>query len=233
MKQTALCFFLFLSFSVFAQESLNMEEFDAKPYYFGISLGLNRSGFRTDVHPNYLKQDSILTAESVPSTGFNLGLSATVRLGSRFELRTNPQLIFLDRVLQYNLRYPDQFDNALIVQKKVESVIVSGPLQLRFLSDRIGNFRMYMMGGVKLDYDLASNAQSRKADDMVRIRRYDYGIEGGIGFKFYYPSFILTPEIKFSNGLRNMHGRSSKLNYSSVIDKINSRMIIFTIHLEG
>lgn len=233
MKQIVLCFFSLLSFSAFAQRDLNMEEFDAKPYYFGISLGLNRSGFRTDLHRNYLKQDSILTAESVPSTGFNLGLSATLRIGSRLELRTNPQLIFLDRVLKYNLRYPDRLDNAYIIQKKVESVIVSGPLQLRFLSDRIGNFRMYMMGGVKIDYDLASNAQSRRADDMVLIHKYDYGIEGGIGFKFYYPSFILTPEIKFSNGLRDMHGRRTKLNYSNVIDKINSRMIIFTLHLEG
>lgn len=233
MKKLFFCVSLFLSFSAFAQADLNMEEFDAKPYYFGISLGFNRSGFRTDLHPNYLKQDTILTAESVPSAGFNLGLSATFRLNSRFELRANPQLIFLDRVLQYNLRYPDRFDNSYTVQKKIESVIVSAPLQLRFLSDRIGNFRMYMMGGGKLDYDLASNAQSRKADDMVKIRRYDYGIEGGIGFKFYYPSFILAPEIKFSNGLRNMHGRSPQLNYSNVLDKVNSRMIIFTIHLEG
>lgn len=233
MKKLFFCFSLFLSFSAFAQRDLNMEEFDAKPYYFGISLGFNRSGFRTDLHPYFLEQDTILTAESIPSAGFNLGLSATLRLNARFELRGNPQLIFLDRSLQYNLRYPDRFENAYTVQKKVESVIVSAPLQLRFLSDRIGNFRVYMMGGGKLDYDLASNAQSRKADDMVRIRRYDYGIEGGIGFKFYYPSFILAPEIKFSNGFRNMHGRSSKLNYSSVIDKVNSRMIIFTIHLEG
>jgi hypothetical protein len=224
---------LLLSFSAFAQPQLNMEEHDQKPYYFGISLGFNRSGFHTELHPNYLEQDSILTAEAIPAIGFNLGLSATARINQRFELRVNPQLMFMDRVIQYNLRYPDRLDNAYIVQKKVESVIVSAPLQLRFLSDRIGNFRVYMMGGGKLDYDLASNAQSRNADDMIRIRKYDYGIEGGIGFKFYYPSFILAPEIKFSNGFRNMHGRTPKLNYSNVIDNINSRMIIFTLHLEG
>lgn len=233
LKRSLFVAALLLSFSAFAQPQLNMEEHDQKPYYFGISLGFNRSGFHTELHPNYLEQDSILTAEAIPALGFNLGLSATARINQRFELRVNPQLMFMDRVIQYNLRYPDRLDNAYVVQKKVESVIVSAPLQLRFLSDRIGNFRVYMMGGGKLDYDLASNAQSRNADDMIRIRKYDYGIEGGIGFKFYYPSFILAPEIKFSNGFRNMHGRTPKLNYSNVIDNINSRMIVFTLHLEG
>jgi hypothetical protein len=167
------------------------------------------------------------------SVGFNLGLSATARLNQRFELRFNPQLIFLDRTLQYNLRYPDQFDNAYVIQKKVESVITSFPFQVRFLSDRIGNLRVYMMGGGKVDLDLASNAQARKAEDMVKIQRTDYGIEAGVGFKFYYPSFILSPEIKISNGIGNIHSRSEQLNYSRVIDRINSRMIVFTLHLEG
>lgn len=233
MKAVFLLFALCVSAAAFSQRVLNMEEHNAKPYYFGISLGFNQSGFQTSLHPSYLEQDTILTAEAKPSAGFNLGLSATVRLNSRFEVRANPQLMFMDRPIQYNLRYPDKYDNAYTVQKRVESVIVSAPLQLRFLSDRIGNFSMYLMGGGKLEYDLASNAQSRKAEDMVKIKKYDYGIEGGVGFKFYYPSFILAPEIKFSNGLRNMHGRDAKLNYSGVMDQIKSRMIVFTINLEG
>lgn len=233
LKKSFLGLFLFIAFSASAQRDLNLTEHDYKSYYFGISLGFNKSGFQTSPHPNFLEQDTILTAESVQTLGFNLGLSATLRLGPRLELRANPQLLFLDRPILYNLKYPDRLDNAYTIQKRVESVMVSAPLQLRFLSDRIGNFRVYMMGGGKLDYDLSSNAQSRNAEDMVKIRRYDFGIEGGIGFKFYYPSFILAPEIKFSNGFRNMHGRDSRLNYSNVIDRINSRMIIFTLHLEG
>lgn len=233
LKKSFLGLLLFTAFSASAQRELNLAEHDYKPYYFGISLGLNKSGFHTSPHPNFLEQDTILTAESVQTLGFNLGLSATLRLGQRLELRANPQLLFLDRPIQYNLKYPDRLDNSYTIQKRVESVMVSAPLQLRFLSDRIGNFRVYMMGGGKLDYDLSSNAQSRNAEDMVKIRKYDFGVEGGIGFKFYYPSFILAPEIKFSNGFRNMHGRDSRLNYSNVIDRINSRMIVFTLHLEG
>lgn len=233
LKKIVLCSVLLLSISAFSQRNLNLEEHDEKPYYFGISLGFNRSSFFAEQHASFYQQDSVLTAEPLHSTGFNLGLSGTLRLNKHFELRANPQLFFLDRPIQYNLRYPDKFENTTQVQKKVESVIIQGPLQLRFLSDRIGNFRVYMMGGGKLELDLASNAQSRNAEDMVKIKRYDYGVEGGIGFKFYYPSFILSPEIKISNGFRNMHARDPKLNYSNVLDRVNSRMIVFTLHLEG
>lgn len=228
MAGLALC----VSVSCLAQRELNLEEHDYKPYYFGISLGFNRTSFHSELHPTYLNQDSIYTAEPVWTPGFNLGLSATARLTSRLEFRFNPQLIFTERNIQYTLRYRD-LDNASTVTKKVESVITSFPFQLRFLSDRIGNFKVYMMGGVKFDMDLASNAQARKADDMIKIGRNDFGVEAGIGFKFYYPSFIFAPEIKISNGLGDLHSRSEKLNYSSVIDRLQSRMVVLTIHLEG
>ena len=80
---------------------------------------------------------------------------------------------------------------------------------------------------------MASNARKQKAEDLVKIDKYDWGPEFGIGFNFYFPSFIFSPEIKISNGMRNLHDRDANLKYSSVFDKIQSRMIVFTIHLEG
>lgn len=223
---------LFASLSSFAQREMFLEEHDNKAYYFGISLGANSAFFHSDLHPYFLTQDSILTAEPLHTSGFHLGLSATARLSHRFAVRFNPQLIFLDRTVQYSLSYSD-LDNATVVDKKVESVITTFPIQLKFLSDRIGNFRVYMLGGGKVDLDLASNAKARKAEDMIKIDRMDYGIEAGVGFNFYHKSFILSPEIKISNGLRNLHSRNENLNFSKVLGDVKSRMIMFTIHLEG
>ncbi len=221
-----------LSLHAQAQKELYLEGHDLKPFYFGITLAGNLSRFQTELHSSFLTQDSIMVAEPTKSGGFALGLLATTQLSNRFEARFNPTLMFTERNLRYNLKYQD-FDNAYIANQKVESVIVTFPVQLKFRSDRIGNFRVYMLGGGKLDYDLASNAKARKAEDMVKIQKIDYGIEGGIGFNFYNKSFILSPEIKISNGLRNMHSRDVNLKYSSVFDRIQSRMIVFSIHLEG
>jgi hypothetical protein len=173
-----------------------------------------------------------MVAEPANAGGFALGLAATARLTNRFEARFNPQLIFTERDLFYKLKYADA-DLGTDITKKIESVIVSFPVQIKFNSDRIGNFRVYMLGGVKGDIDLASNARAKKADDLVKINKYDFGVEAGIGFNFYFPSFIFSPEIKISNGISNLHSRDENLKYSNVLDRIQSRMIVFSIHLEG
>ena len=67
----------------------------------------------------------------------------------------------------------------------------------------------------------------------MKLQKSDYGVELGMGFNFYFQSFIFSPEIKLSNGLRNVHSRDETLKYSNVIDRINSRMIVISIHLEG
>jgi hypothetical protein len=89
------------------------------------------------------------------------------------------------------------------------------------------------MAGFKFDIDMASNARARKAEELVKIEKYDFGPEFGIGFNFFFESFIFSPEIKISNGLRNIHARDAGLKYSNVFDRIQSRMIVFSIHLEG
>jgi hypothetical protein len=141
-------------------------------------------------------------------------------------------LFFTARNILYTLKYPDG-DGLTKVEKTVESVTVSFPFQLKLQSDRIGNFRVYMMTGVKGDIDLASNATARRAEDLVKIKKYDYGIELGLGFNIFFPQFILSPEIKLSNGIPNIHVRDPSLIYSSVFDKIQSRMIVFSLHIEG
>lgn len=211
---------------------MNLFDHDSKPYYFGITLGANRARFQTSLHPQFLQNDSILVAEPLNSGGLSLGLSATARLSDRFQLRFNPQLMFLERNIFYKLKQPD-INGETDVSKTIESVIMSFPVQLKFQSDRIGNFRVYTLAGIKGDIDMASNARAKRAEELVKIERYDYGAEFGIGFNFFFESFIFSPEIKISNGLRNIHARDENLKFSNVFDKIQSRMIVFSIHLEG
>lgn len=211
----------------------NLPDHDDKPYYFGITLGGNMASFRTSLHSRFLQDDSVYVAEPNNNGGLALGLSATLRLANRLETRINPQLIFMNRSMRYVTKYPEGIENSTNTVKNIESILVSFPLQLKFHSDRIHNFRVYMLGGGKLDFDLASNARARRADDLVKLQKVDYGAELGLGFNFYFPTFILSPEIKVSQGLRNIHSRDANLKYSSVIDNIQSRMIMFTLHIEG
>jgi hypothetical protein len=215
-----------------AQErEMNLYDHDTKPYYFGISLGYNSARFHTEMNSRFLQDDSVYVAEPLNSGGFSLGLSATARLSDRFQLRINPQLMFFERSIFYNLKYPDE--GTTDVTKTVESVSFSFPLDVKLQSDRIHNFRVYMLAGVKGEIDMASNARAKRAEDLIKINKYDFGVQYGIGFNIFFKSFILSPEVKLSNGLSNIHSRDAGLKYSSVFDKINSRMILFTLHIEG
>jgi hypothetical protein len=216
-----------------AQErEINLYDHDTKPYYFGITLAGSMARFHTEQHSRFLEDDSIYIAEPNNSGGFGLGLLATARISDRFQFRFNPQLSFTARSIFYKQKYPD-IDGQTDITKTIESVLVSFPFQIKLQSDRIGNFRVYMMTGVKGDIDLASNARAKKAEDLVKIKKYDYGVELGLGFNFFFESFILSPEIKISNGLGNIHSRDPHLIYSGVFDRIQSRMIVFSIHIEG
>src|SRR5688572_17832862 len=78
---------------------LNLYDHDSKPYYFGITLGANLARFHTELHPRFLQYDSVYVAEPANSGGMSLGLLATARISDRFQLRFNPQLLFLERAI--------------------------------------------------------------------------------------------------------------------------------------
>lgn len=210
----------------------NRPNHDDWPYYFGLSISYNHSYLHPSKHPKFLQDDSVLVAEPGSSGGIALGLLGTLQLSPRFSLRANPQLIIGGaKYFSYTLGYPSAFEEP--VQKvTLPSTIVSFPFQVKFNSDRIGNFRTYLLGGVKYDIDLSSNSSARNAEDMVKLKAADYGVEAGIGFNFYFPFVTFSPEIKFSNGLSDIHSRDPNLKYSNALDKLQSRMIVFSIILE-
>jgi hypothetical protein len=216
------------------REKINMEDHDDKKIRFGINLGANRSHFSFTHHPIFLQQDSIMVIESINSTGINLAWLVNVRLSDHFDLRTFPvNLTFTEKNFQYNLPTPDSPEGeSFVTQKKIQSISLSLPIQLKFTSDRIDNFKVYMMAGVKGEYDLASNAGARKAENLIKLKRLDYGVEAGLGFHFYFPMFVLTPEVKMGWGIGNLHSRDKNLKFSNTIDKINSRIISFSLTVE-
>jgi len=211
------------------RDAINQEGHDDKPYHFGINLGYNKSHFSFTHHPRFLQYDSIMDVESINSTGINLAWLVNVRMGNHFDLRLHPlDLTFSEKAFLYQENYTDDS----LIEKKVQSITLSFPVQIKFSSDRIGNFKVYTIAGGKFDYDLASNAGARKAENLVKLKRSDLSVELGLGFNIYFPYFVLSPEVKLSSGLVNLHARDPDLRYSNVIDKTNSKMITFSLTVE-
>ena len=215
------------------RDQMNLPDHDDKKYHIGIVVMAASSRFNVSQHPVFLQSDSVLVSSPENSNGIGLGGMHTFRLNDRFEARVVfPQLLFANKAITYHTR--NFSDGKVTVEKKnIESILLGLPIQLKFRSDRIHNFRVYMMGGVKFEYDLASKAAARNAEDLIKLKSSDFGIEAGIGFNFYMPYFILSPELKISNGITDSHSRDANLKYSNVIDKLKSRMIVLSIIFEG
>ncbi|MHA4808672.1 type IX secretion/gliding motility protein PorT/SprT [Flavitalea flava] len=231
----ALCSSLLTAQGVSAQlrDYLNLPDHDTKKYYLGIGFLYNNSHFQVSAHPNFLQSDSVLYVNPLNTGGFGVSGMFTFRLSEHFELRLAfPEFMYSYKTLSYHINYPPPGEQQMAT-KRVESLLLGFPLQVKFLSDRINNFRVYMLGGANYRYDLASNATARKAENLVKLTPYDFSIEAGVGFQFYFPVFILAPELKISNGIMNIHSRDPNLQYSNVIDKLKSRMIVFSLIFEG
>ena len=217
---------------VYCQKQLYRLNREDQLYYFGITLGYNSSYLQVNKSNQFTQSDSILVVEPGSSGGINMGLMTTGRLGEHFQIRANPQLIIGGaRSIRYQLGSTRPGEGSTQIQS-LPSTLVSFPFHLKFSSDRIGNFRTYLIGGFRYDIDLSSNSTARNADDLIKLRRNDFGLEAGIGFNFYLPFVTVSPEIKISYGLSNMHQTDVALKYSNVLDKIQSRMVVFSIHLE-
>lgn len=215
-----------------AQKEIYRMNHDNLPYYFGLTLGYNTSYLQVSKSPKFLQSDSIMSAEPVSSGGIAMGLLATLRLNDHFQFRANPQLVIGgSKYIAYTLG-SSKPGEALYQKQVLPATLVSFPFQFKFNSDRIGNFRTYLMAGMKFDMDLSSNSAARNADDILKLKRYDLGYEAGIGFNFFLPFVTVSPEIKISNGITNIHQLDPSLKYSNIFDKIQSRMIVFSIHLE-
>ncbi len=201
-------------------------------YYFGLTLGYNYSYLHITKSAKFLQSDSIMSAEPGSSGGIAMGLMATARLSDHFQVRVNPQLIIGgSKYIAYTLGKTKPGES--IVQNQVlPATLVSVPIQVKFNSDRIGNFRTYLLGGLKFDTDLSSNSSLRNADDLLKLKRTDFGFEIGMGFNFYLPFVTVSPEIKISNGLSNIHQLDPALKYSNTLDQVLSRMVVFSIHFE-
>ena len=168
-----------------AQEvELNLPDHDDKRYYLGIALMYNNSRFMLEQHPRFLQDDSVLSVNPLNTGGFGLAGLHTFRINHRFEVRAIfPQLLFSYKNLAYHLKYPiKSLEEDTFMTKQVESILLGFPIHIKFRSDRINNFRVYMFAGGKFEYDLASNSTSRKAENIIKLKSNDLGVEAGIGF---------------------------------------------------
>jgi hypothetical protein len=209
--------------------NFNYKDFQAKPYYFGISLGLNQSDFKIYHSQDFIRNDSFSLAQGVTGPGFNLGIVTNLKIGEYFDVRFLPTLSFAER----NIKYVPPGEKSLALTRKIESVFVELPFQVRYKSVAYHDFRLFLIAGVKYVFDVASDSRSRQASGLIKISPTDFQFEYGGGIQFFFPYFIFSPEFKVSQGLNNVLIYNEGLEQSTILEKVLSRTFTISLFFEG
>lgn len=215
--------FATLQAQISSRDNYNYLDFQGKAYYFGMAFGTNFSGYRINQSTFFIGNDSIRIAEGKRKGGFNIHMIANLKMGEYFDFRFLPGFAFSYRSFLFNG----------LEEKQVESVFFEMPFSLRYKSQPYKDKRVFVTGGLKYNYDIASSSKTRQAPTLIKISPHDFQWEVGFGMQFFYPFFIFSPEVKYSRGLGNILIYNKDLNQSKVLENVTSQIFTLSFNFEG
>lgn len=223
-------FILLIVGAVQANAQMNYISKGNKLIYFGISMGVNMGDFTIVRKPKLdaLNTDSIKLISTKFGPGFDLGIITNLQFHKYMDLRFVPSLTFSDKQISFT-----DVNGVKLPAKKVNSIYVSFPLTFRYKSKPIKDFRFFVLGGLRYNFDLNALSKGRNSATEILVNQHDFGGEMGFGFQIFFPTFVFSPEIKVFHSFMDIKRPNEGLIYSRAIDKLFSRIFSFTINLEG
>ena len=233
-KLKLLFVFVFCLQSLQAQRNvvLNLPAFDKDFIHFGFYVALNNMGGKLTLNDQLFTNDTIFGVNLQSYPGFTLGVVTNLHIGESWDLRAMfPSLVFGQRDFVYKLRNEQGrfFEDVRII----ESTYLSIPMEVRYKSDRYGNFRTFVMAGGDVAYDMVSQKNVTESDkSVIRLNRWDYSYMVGFGCEFFLEYFKFTPQLKWNFGLNNLLINDGT-PFTNVIDQMKSRLFSISITFEG
>lgn len=209
----------------------NKPGYDEKRIHYGFYLGLPISKYNIQHSQAYVDQiDGGITANAMARPGFYPGLVLNVRLFEYLDARFLPGVGFYGRTIDFEDGTQAEGETEAFGDATISSTVIELPLLLKYRAKRRGNFRMYMVGGVKGSRDLG-NRKDTQFGDRLHTEKLDLSIEYGVGLDIFYPYFKFAPEVRFSHGLINQKAPYSS-QYSDLIERLTTHNVSFVLYFE-
>lgn len=209
----------------------NRPYIDLRNFHYGFSFGLHQQSLIMPttgyIDPETGKQWFASNDRYDP--GFTVGLIGDWRLNQNLSLRLLPTMHFATK----HITFREQASRVEEYQD-MKSTYISLPVDLKIAAPRHNNYRPYVVAGVYAMYDLVSKSQAN-----LLMKRFNYGVELGIGCDYYLPFFKFCPELKFCYGFNDIleTDRSSLLDkskdvFTRSVKSARSSMFVLTLHFE-
>lgn len=201
---------------------LNNENFDMQRWSWGYFLGLNSYDFKfkyEEYNPSpVMGKDRVIER----NIGFNVGLVGNLRLNNNLDLRLEPGVSFNSRGFQVTKADANTW-------REINATYVHVPLLLKFSTDRLNNFKPFVVGGVSTSINLSSNENNPDDNyaNQFRMTTNSYYYEIGFGIDLYLYYFKLSPSIRgvFAINDELIRDNASNSIYTGNIEKMSTRAI--------
>ena len=170
---------------------------------------------------DYLDNDYLKSISPLITQGIGIGGIVNVRLIKKLDLRFTPMFVFTDLKLLF------KYDDGTEVEKKTNTTLTELPLSLKLKSERLGNFRVYILGGLKYAFDITARKNVDKLTDLA-FKRSFLSYEAGLGLDINFEWFKVSPEIKLSHSFNNILEHRTN-PFSTPIEKAKLRSFTFTL----
>ena len=178
----------------------NLPAFDYKTLHWGFTVGLNSMDFalvRNAAAQNYVHADVI----GFQPAGFQVNIVSDLRLNENLNLRILSGINLGSRKMVYY----DQDDLSVVKSMTIGSSYLDFPVILKYRSERVNNYRPYVIGGMSFRYDMSARKEyAPDQDDRILLKKANPYIEVGFGIDTYLQFFKFSTEIKVAVGVRNM-----------------------------
>jgi hypothetical protein len=225
-----LLFLAVIGFSAEAQRGLkNQPNYDKKRLHFGFNIGLNYWDFNLEPIRDLAALQGYYSVRSEVQPGYNIGIVSNLRLSDHFDFRILPSFASTERILYFTV--DDNTTGRVVeIERKIQSSFIEVPFLLKFKSERVGNYRMYVLGGGKYNLDLASKKDVLD-DRFFKINNTDLSYELGFGIDFYFEFFKFSPQIKASWGFADMLIQDDTF-FVDGITRLESRALLISLNFE-
>lgn len=194
---------------------------DDKFTSYGFFLGIHTASYQLRYSPEFLNpavpaNNAIHSIYPKFTPGFSLGFIGILRFHDQANLIFTPKIGFYEYKVDINYfdgattTLPNNTTNTALpnlglrTEERVnEATLVELPVVFKYRSMRFNNTRMFFVAGGS--YLFNSKAKEEIYLDPIVTSSRDFTLEAGMGFEIYFKYFKFAPEIRFSQGMKNLY----------------------------
>ena len=223
---------LFFLSGVQAQTYKSRHPFDFKSFNLGFLMGLNYNAYNLKEQINVLDEGILLKQiEVIPRPGLSLGMITNFNLHKNISFRFIPTISLEQRNFNYHFATNNEAVDSLGDVRKIEASYLNLPFLFQFKSNYYEKTRLYVLSGMQLGINLASNKRVRDDPSLLKITTQDVSLVFGVGMNLYGDRIKLSPEIRYSLGLFNIY-EPGFTSHSAAISRLSSQVLMLVINFE-